>query len=131
MVAPSQVGSFLEAVKNSITEEEILLYVHLPFCSSECLFCNSFPSKPMGWSRRTTYNHWFEKSLFLPSRSLYRKESEVHLLRREETEHITNRDLELIINTIRSCITLAENCNITVEAQPENAGKRKTHSGPG
>ena len=45
MLAPSQVGAFLERLKENIPEEEILLYVHLPFCFSECLFCNSFPHK--------------------------------------------------------------------------------------
>ena len=44
ILAPSQADSFLEKVKESLTEEEILFYVHLPFCFSECLFCNSFPS---------------------------------------------------------------------------------------
>ncbi|MEK6581919.1 MAG: hypothetical protein AABZ25_05980, partial [Nitrospirota bacterium] len=43
ILAPSQVDIFLEKVKESlIEEEEILVYVHLPFCFSECLFCNSF-----------------------------------------------------------------------------------------
>ncbi|MDD8026768.1 MAG: hypothetical protein PHI34_09650, partial [Acidobacteriota bacterium] len=45
MLAPSQVDDFLEKVKGSFTEDGLLLYVHLPFCFSECLFCNSFPHK--------------------------------------------------------------------------------------
>jgi len=45
MLAPSKVGGFIEKVKESLKEEEILVYVHLPFCFSECLFCNSFPHK--------------------------------------------------------------------------------------
>jgi hypothetical protein len=45
ILAPSQTDSFLEKVKESLTGEEILFYVHLPFCFSECLFCNSFPHK--------------------------------------------------------------------------------------
>src|SRR5664280_1943855 len=46
IVAPSQAEGFLEKVNVSLTgEEEVLVYVHLPFCFSECLFCNSFPYK--------------------------------------------------------------------------------------
>lgn len=42
---PSQASGFLQQVGESIRGEEILIYVHLPFCFTECLFCNSFPSR--------------------------------------------------------------------------------------
>jgi oxygen-independent coproporphyrinogen-3 oxidase len=37
-------ATFLEQVRRSIADEaEVLAYVHLPFCASECPYCNTFP----------------------------------------------------------------------------------------
>ena len=40
-------------------ERNILLYVHLPFCSSECVFCNAFPQK----SNKDIQNRYIEHLL--------------------------------------------------------------------
>ena len=46
MASPRQAQGLLDDIGVSLSEEgEILLYVHLPFCSSECVFCNAFPNK--------------------------------------------------------------------------------------
>jgi len=37
ILAPSRADGFPEKAKEGLTEEEILFYVHLPFCFSECL----------------------------------------------------------------------------------------------
>ena len=39
----TQTEGFVNNLKEGIPEKEILLYIHLPFCFSECNFCNSFP----------------------------------------------------------------------------------------
>ena len=46
MVSPSTINSFLDDLKISIiNDKRLLIYIHLPFCFSECVFCNSFPHK--------------------------------------------------------------------------------------
>jgi coproporphyrinogen III oxidase-like Fe-S oxidoreductase len=39
MLAPSQMDDFARQLRESLPEEEILLYVHFPFCFTVCLFC--------------------------------------------------------------------------------------------
>jgi oxygen-independent coproporphyrinogen-3 oxidase len=46
MARPSEGRSLVERMKESIRDEsEILLYVHLPFCYHECVFCNTAPRR--------------------------------------------------------------------------------------
>ena len=46
IASPRQGGELLQRMTESLEDErEILVYVHLPFCSSECVFCNAFPQK--------------------------------------------------------------------------------------
>jgi coproporphyrinogen III oxidase-like Fe-S oxidoreductase len=45
-VSPREGKRLLGELNGSLEgENRILLYVHLPFCSSECVFCNAFPQK--------------------------------------------------------------------------------------
>ena len=46
MASPKEAKEVLEKIENGLKDEkEILIYIHLPFCSSECAFCNAFPQK--------------------------------------------------------------------------------------
>ncbi len=39
-------GTFFEELRGSLAHEpEVLAYVHLPFCTSECMYCNTFPQR--------------------------------------------------------------------------------------
>ena len=119
MLAPSQVGTFVEMLKESIKEEEILLYFHLPFCFSECLFCNSFPLKVDKQIQQDYLQHLLkELALFSKYGFFDGKKVKCIYFGGGTPTSFSNRDLKLIIDKIRSSIDFTENCNITSEAHP-------------
>jgi oxygen-independent coproporphyrinogen III oxidase len=128
MIAPSRTDAFLETVKDSLAdEEEILLYVHLPFCFSECLFCNSFPYK----ADREAQNNYLQsllKEIELTSKqSLFkgRKARCIYFGGGTPTSFPTS-DLGLILESISSHIDLSETCNVTTEAHPVTLPDKKS-----
>ena len=126
MVAPSRVGAFLETLKESITEEELLLYVHLPFCFSECLFCNSFPYKVDKQTQQDYIQHLvMEIELFAAHGLFDGKKARCINFGGGTPTSFPDSDLKRIIDTIGSCMDLAENCNISTEAHPETLNNEK------
>jgi oxygen-independent coproporphyrinogen-3 oxidase len=119
MLAPSQVGTFVEMIKESVKEEEILLYFHLPFCFSECLFCNSFPLKVDKQIQQDYLQHLLKEiTLFSEYGFFDGKKVKCIYFGGGTPTSFSNRDLKLIIDKIRSSIDFTENCNITSEAHP-------------
>lgn len=120
MLAPSQARSFLDRIIESIPEREILLYVHLPFCFSECLFCNSFPQK-VDRNIQQTYLAYVLKEidLFAQSGIFEGKKAKCIYFGGGTPTSYPNSDLKLILDRIRSCIELSDTCNITSEAHPQ------------
>jgi oxygen-independent coproporphyrinogen-3 oxidase len=119
MLAPSQVDSFIETLKESIKEEEILLYFHLPFCFSECLFCNSFPLKVDKQIQQDYLQHLLKEiELFTKYGIFDGKKAKCIYFGGGTPTSFANSDIKLIIDKIRSSIDLSENCNITSEAHP-------------
>ena len=120
MLAPSQVDSFVETLKESIKDEkEILLYFHLPFCFSECLFCNSFPLKVDKQIQQDYLHHLLKEIELFSKRGIFDgKKAKCIYFGGGTPTSFPNSDLKLIIDTIKSSIELSENCNITSEAHP-------------
>jgi oxygen-independent coproporphyrinogen III oxidase len=126
MLAPSQVDSFVEKLKESIKEEEILLYIHLPFCFSECLFCNSFPLKVDKQIQQDYLQHLLKEiELFSQYGIFHGKKAKCIYFGGGTPTSFSNSDLKLIIDTIGSVIDLSENCNITSEAHPLTLSNEK------
>lgn len=118
-VAPSQVGAFLTTLKDGIPEEEILLYVHLPFCFRECLFCNSFPLKVDKQIQQDYLQHLLKEIDLLSDHGLFAdKKAKCIYFGGGTPTSFANNDLKLIIDKIKSCIHLSPNCSITAEAHP-------------
>lgn len=119
MLAPSQVDSFVETLKESVKEEEILLYFHLPFCFSECLFCNSFPLKADKLVQQDYLHHLLKEiELFSKYGIFDGKKAKCIYFGGGTPTSFSNSDIKLIIEKIRASIALSENCNITSEAHP-------------
>lgn len=127
MLAPSQVDSFAETLKESIkVEEEILIYFHLPFCFSECLFCNSFPLKVDKEIQQDYLLHLLKEiDLFSKYGFFDGKKAKCIYFGGGTPTSFPNSDLKLIIDKIKSSIDLSENCNITSEAHPLTLSSEK------
>ena len=119
LIAPSEAGRFLEDVRQSLTEEEILIYVHLPFCFSECLFCNSFPHK-MDTALQQDYLQSLLREIDLCSDAglFAGKKARCVSLGGGTPTSFSNDDIRRILKKITSCIPLSEPCSITCEAHP-------------
>jgi oxygen-independent coproporphyrinogen III oxidase len=126
MLAPSQVDGFLEIVKESLKgEEEILVYVHLPFCFSECLFCNSFPHKvDREVQRNYLKNLLKEIELVAQSGFFIGKKAKCVYLGGGTPTAFLNEEIKLVLDKIASYGLLSENCSITSEAHPLTLAKR-------
>ena len=126
MLAPSQIDSFIEKLKESLIEEEILLYVHLPFCFSECLFCNSFPHKADREVQQDYLSNLLKEIELLSKHGLFkgRKAKCIYFGGGTPTS-FSNHDLRLILDKITSCIDLSENCSITSEAHPSTLSDKQ------
>jgi len=119
ILAPSQVDSFLEKVKVSLVEDEILIYVHLPFCFSECLFCNSFPHK-VDRETQDDYLRNLLKEIELVSRHgvFTGKRAKCIYLGGGTPTSFSNNDIRRILDKISSSVELSDTCNVTSEAHP-------------
>jgi len=119
-VSPSRAKNFFDDFKKSIeTEKRILMYIHLPFCFSECVFCNSFPHKV----NKQEQDLYFQSIL---------KEIDIYeeggLFENKETQSIyfgggtptsfPNKSLEQIINRIHEVTKVVDGASITTEAHP-------------
>jgi len=130
MLAPSQVDSFVETLKENIKEEEILLYFHLPFCFSECLFCNSFPLKVDKEIQQEYLEHLLQEiKLFSEYGFFEGKSAKCIYFGGGTPTSFSNSDLKRIIDTIKSSIELSEHCNITSEAHPLTLSNEKRIAG--
>jgi oxygen-independent coproporphyrinogen-3 oxidase len=120
ILAPSQVDGFLDRVRESLVEEEILLYVHLPFCFSECLFCNSFP-QPVNRAAQDEYLENLLKEIDLvASRGIFSgKKARCIYFGGGTPTSFPSRDIGRILEKLSSCIGFSDSCNITSEAHPD------------
>ena len=119
ILAPSQVDGFFEKVKKSMTEEEILIYVHLPFCTSECLFCNSFPHKANKEVQAEYLDNLLKEIELVAGQGVFKgKKAKCISLGGGTPTSFSNDDLERILDAIVSNIELSDACSITSEAHP-------------
>jgi oxygen-independent coproporphyrinogen-3 oxidase len=120
MLAPSQSVSFLERVREALKEEkEVLIYVHFPFCFSECLFCNSFPQK----AEKKIQGEYLDKVLkeieLLALRGVLEgKKARCVYFGGGTPTSFANDELKRVLDQIGSFVELAEGSSITTEAHP-------------
>jgi len=119
ILASSQMDGFLETVRASLPEEQVLVYVHLPFCVSECLFCNSFPQKANREAQEEYLaNLLKEIDLFSQSGIFKGKKARCIYFGGGTPTSFSNRDLGRILEKLASVIEFSPGCNITTESHP-------------
>jgi oxygen-independent coproporphyrinogen-3 oxidase len=119
MLAPSQVAAYLEKLKEGLPEEEILLYVHLPFCFSECLFCNSFPLGADAQLQNDYLAGLLREIDLMAASGLFRgKRAKCIYFGGGTPTLFPNSAIAAILEHIRGAIDLSPGCSITTEAHP-------------
>lgn len=119
MLAPSQMDGFVQELKESLPENELLLYVHFPFCFSECLFCNSFPHKVDHAVQREYLQCLLSEMDILASYGVFegKKAKGIYFGGGTPTS-FSNDDLGSVLEKLASIVPRAEGCSVTSEAHP-------------
>lgn len=119
MLAPSQVGGYLRTLRQGLPEEELLLYIHLPFCFSECLFCNSFPLAADPQLQADYLQGLLTEIDLMAAAGLFSgKRARCIYFGGGTPTLFANSALAAILDKIRSVIVLSAGCSITTEAHP-------------
>jgi oxygen-independent coproporphyrinogen-3 oxidase len=119
MLAPSQMDGFVDELKASLPENEMLVYVHFPFCFSECLFCNSFPHKVDHVVQQEYLQCLLAEVEIMANYGLFtgKKVKGVYFGGGTPTS-FSNDDLGKVLDKIRSVVDLSADCSVTSEAHP-------------
>jgi len=130
MLAPSQVGGYLQNLKLGLPEEEILLYVHLPFCFSECLFCNSFPLSADAKTQDDYLQGLLKEIDLMAGGGLFAgKKARCIYFGGGTPTLFSNSAIAAILARIRAVIELTPDCSITTEAHPQTVASRERIAG--
>lgn len=130
MLAPSEASAFFENVIANVGETEILLYVHLPFCFSECLFCNSFPLKVDAQVQREYVAYLIREIELYGRLGLFMdKRVKCVCFGGGTPTSFSNTEIKSIIDTIRGCVDFADDCTIATEAHPATLESEERISG--
>jgi len=119
MLAPSQMDGFVTTLREGLPEEEVLIYVHFPFCFSECLFCNSFPHKVDQKIQQEYLHSLLREMEILAAYGVFsgKKARGIYFGGGTPTS-FSNEDLGKVLEKIKAIVELAEGCSITSEAHP-------------
>lgn len=122
VASPREGKGILEEIGSSLKgEDEILLYVHLPFCSSECVFCNAFPQKSNRENQEKYLRSLLEEINIYASCNIFDEISIKCLYFGGGTPtSFSNEAIQQIIDKLTSVIRFSENCNITCEAHSKD-----------
>jgi oxygen-independent coproporphyrinogen-3 oxidase len=130
VLAPSQVNQYLQKVQECLPEKEILIYVHFPFCFSECLFCNSFPL-PADATQQNDYLQGLLKEIDLMAASgiFAGKKARCIYFGGGTPTLFPNGAIESVLGRIRNAIPQANGCSITTEAHPATVSSKERVAG--
>jgi len=125
VASPRECKQFLREVEASLRgEEEILLYVHLPFCHQECVFCNASPRKMSRELQRQYLDTLLREIDIYAESGLFdgRRLRCVYFGGGTPTTY-SNAALASILDRIRASADLSDDCNVTCEAHPQGLVK--------
>lgn len=119
LIAPSAAGAFMSRIKEAVTEPQIMLYAHFPFCFTECRFCNAFPHKiDSEKQRKYIEDLTHEIQLFADHGIFDGKSVKCIYFGGGTPTAFTNEQLGCVVDRIKSVVTLEDDCSFTVEAHP-------------
>jgi oxygen-independent coproporphyrinogen-3 oxidase len=119
-VPPSTAQNFLDDFKKNIANEKrLLIYIHLPFCFSECVFCNSFPHKVDRQQQDLYFQSILKEiDIFAKAGMFDNKETQSIYFGGGTPTSFSNKNLEAIINKVKKVTKVVKGASITTEAHP-------------
>jgi oxygen-independent coproporphyrinogen-3 oxidase len=118
LVSPREGKAVLRELGDSLVgERNLLIYVHLPFCSSECVFCNAFPQKSNADIQKRYIESILEEIEIYRSSGIFEDRSvECLYLGGGTPTAFSASDIDRVILALRSATAFSESCSITCEA---------------
>ena len=118
LARPSEGKALLEELDRSLTgEAKLLIYVHLPFCSSECVFCNAFPLKSNADVQQKYLQALVQEiQIYQASNVFGDRTVECLYLGGGTPTSFATAEIRRIIEALKSAVDFSENCSITCEA---------------
>jgi oxygen-independent coproporphyrinogen-3 oxidase len=101
-------------------EKEVLIYVHLPFCFSQCIFCNSFPHEAdPGLQKEYLDSLIRDIEIFSASGVFAGKQAKCIYFGGGTPTTFSNEDIRSVLHAIGASLDMSEIRNVTLEAHPE------------
>jgi oxygen-independent coproporphyrinogen-3 oxidase len=122
MARPSEGRALLERMKESIQgDDEMLLYVHLPFCYHECVFCNTAPHRANREGQAKYLASLLAEIRLYGDTGLFqgKRIRSIYFGGGTPTAYPTD-DIRAILDRLKSYCELAPGCTVTVEAYPKH-----------
>ena len=118
LVGPREGKAVLRELEDSLNGvRKLLIYVHLPFCSSECVFCNAFPQKSNQDIQKRYIESILEEIEIYRSSGIFEDRSvECLYLGGGTPTAFSAADIGRVIAALKSATTFSESCSITCEA---------------
>ncbi len=118
MAGPRQGNALLETTRDDLLgNEHILIYVHFPFCSSECVFCNSFPQKSNTNIQHKYLEHLEREIDLYGSLGIFQGKTVKCVYLGGGTPTTFSSDaIRGIVHRLRQVAEFSEDCSITCEA---------------
>ena len=99
------------------------IYIHIPFCKQACFYCNFHFSTTL--NKKDELIQCLIKELELRQSELQNEIIETIYFGGGTPSLLTKHELELLINTIYKNYNVAENPEITLEANPDDLSKKQ------
>ena len=110
-----------EALLDSCREGKTLAYLHVPFCETRCLYC-MFYQNPYREDAAHVFAEALVKELQMHADRAAQKSAPIHAVYfgGGTPTVLSPNDLRLVLKTVRECLPLANDCEITLEGRINN-----------
>lgn len=118
-VPEEEVARGWETLRQTPRTGKSVAYVHVPFCSNHCLFCNFYRNSTRG-GISSSYVDSVIREIENDAATPMGQSAPVHAvyLGGGTPTDLEARDLGRLLETLRRCLPLANDCEITVEGRP-------------
>jgi len=118
MVGANERGELIRNISDDLDGgNNLLIYIHLPFCSSECVFCNSYPQKT-NTDIQDKYIGGILKEIdiYKSHRVFEGKTAKCLYFGGGTPTAFSNSDIRRVIQKLNTVINIPDTCSITCEA---------------
>ncbi|MCG8470894.1 MAG: heme anaerobic degradation radical SAM methyltransferase ChuW/HutW, partial [Desulfobacterales bacterium] len=128
-IAPEKITETFASLTALPRHGKTAAYIHVPFCESHCLYCG-FYRKKYDKAQSRAYADALVAELRATADCPLQNSSPIHAvyLGGGTPTSLEAPDLKRILTTVRECLPLANDCEITVEGRIHNFGPDKMES---